>query len=168
VKKVVGWGWAFPFPGGSLGCSAASSMPSRNLGREVPSSWRSPLAKHEGHMRVLLAEDDRTVGAFLEEGLGQEGFVVDWARDGDKAVEFAMADAYDLIVLDFMLPKRDGLQVAIDIRRSGQQTPILMLTARDSAEDIRRSRAAGIDDHMGKPFRFDELLERIQALLSSG
>jgi two-component system, OmpR family, copper resistance phosphate regulon response regulator CusR len=119
-------------------------------------------------MRVLLAEDDRTVGAFLEEGLGQEGFVVDWARDGDKAVEFAMADAYDLIVLDFMLPKRDGLQVAIDIRRSGQQTPILMLTARDSAEDIRRSRAAGIDDHMGKPFRFDELLERIQALLSSG
>jgi two-component system, OmpR family, copper resistance phosphate regulon response regulator CusR len=119
-------------------------------------------------LRILLAEDDRTVGSFLEEGLGQEGFDVDWARDGDKAVQLAQAVAYDLIVLDFMLPKKDGLQVAMDIRRSGQQTPILMLTARDSAEDIRLGRAAGIDDHMGKPFIFDELLERIQALLSSG
>jgi two-component system copper resistance phosphate regulon response regulator CusR len=117
-------------------------------------------------MRILLVEDDRKVGAFLEEGLRQEGFLVDWARDGEEAVELAGADAYDLILLDFMLPKKDGLHVALDIRRLGQQTPILMLTARDSAEDIRRGRAAGVNDYMGKPFKFDDLLDRIRALVN--
>jgi two-component system, OmpR family, copper resistance phosphate regulon response regulator CusR len=116
-------------------------------------------------MRILLVEDDRKVGAFLEEGLHQEGFLVDWAQDGDAAVELADAGAYDIVLLDFMLPKKDGLQVARDIRRSGQQTPILMLTARDSAEDVRRGRAAGVNDYMGKPFKFDDLLDRIRALV---
>ena len=117
-------------------------------------------------MRILLVEDDRKVGAFLEEGLRQEGFLVDWARDGEEAVELAAAGAYDLILLDFMLPKKDGLRVAADVRGLGQQTPILMLTARDSPEDIRRVRAAGINDYMGKPFRFDDLLGRIQTLVT--
>ncbi len=117
-------------------------------------------------MRILLVEDDRKVGAFLDEGLRQEGFFVDWAHDGDEAVELAAAGAHDLILLDFMLPKKDGLQVAAEIRRLGQQTPILMLTARDSPEDIRRGRAAGVNDYMGKPFRFDDLLDRIQALVT--
>jgi DNA-binding response OmpR family regulator len=116
-------------------------------------------------MRILLVEDDRKVGAFLEEGLRQEGFLVDWARDGDEAVELAGAGAHDLILLDFMLPKKDGLQVAAEIRRLGQQTPILMLTARDSAEDVRRGRAAGVNDYMGKPFRFDDLIDRIRTLV---
>ena len=117
-------------------------------------------------MRILLVEDDRKVGAFLEEGLRQEGFLVAWAHDGDEAVELAGTGAYDLILLDFMLPKKDGLQVAAGIRCLGQDTPILMLTARDSAEDVRRARAAGVNDYMGKPFRFDDLLDRIQALVS--
>jgi DNA-binding response OmpR family regulator len=119
-------------------------------------------------MRILLVEDDRKVGAFLEEGLRQEGFLVDWAHDGDEAVEFAVAGAYDLILLDFMLPSKDGIHVATDIRRLGQQTPILMVTARDSAEDVRRGRAAGVNDYMGKPFRFDDLLDRIHALVRPG
>lgn len=117
-------------------------------------------------MRILLVEDDRKVGAFLEEGLRQEGFLVDWARDGEAAVELAGAGPYDIILLDFMLPKKDGLHVATDIRRLGQQTPILMLTARDSADDVRRGRAAGVNDYMGKPFKFDDLLDRIHALVS--
>lgn len=105
------------------------------------------------------------MGAFLEEGLRQEGFLIDWAHDGDEAVDLAGAGTYDLILLDFMLPKKDGLRVAMDIRRLGQQTPILMLTARDSAEDVRRGRAAGVNDYMGKPFKFDDLLDRIHTLV---
>jgi two-component system, OmpR family, copper resistance phosphate regulon response regulator CusR len=116
-------------------------------------------------MRVLLVEDDSKVGAYLEEGLRQEGFMVDWARDGDEGTGLAQTGAYDLILLDFMLPKKDGLQVAQDVRRLDQHTPILMLTARDSAEDVRRGRAAGVNDYMGKPFKFDDLLDRIQALV---
>jgi two-component system, OmpR family, copper resistance phosphate regulon response regulator CusR len=128
--------------------------------------------KYEGSIlpgsgeRILLVEDDRKVGAYLEEGLRQEGFLVNWAHDGDEAVELAGAGAYDLILLDFMLPKKDGLHVAAEIRRLGQKTPILMLTARDSAEDVRRARAAGVNDYMGKPFRFDDLLDRIQTLVA--
>jgi DNA-binding response OmpR family regulator len=116
-------------------------------------------------MRILLVEDDRKVGAFLEEGLCQEGFLVDWAHDGDEAVELGEAGAYDLILLDYMLPKQDGVQVAAAIRSRGQRIPILMLTARDSAEDVRRGRAAGVNDYMGKPFKFDDLLKRIEALV---
>lgn len=116
-------------------------------------------------MRILLVEDDRKVGAFLEEGLCQEGFLVDWAHDGDEAVELAEGGAYDLILLDYMLPKQDGVQVAAAIRSRGQRPPILMLTARDSAEDVRRGRAAGVNDYMGKPFKFDDLLKRIEALV---
>jgi DNA-binding response OmpR family regulator len=118
-------------------------------------------------MRILLVEDDRKVGAFLEEGLRQEGFLVEWAQDGEAAVELSDAGAYDIVLLDFMLPKKDGLQVARAIRRLHQHTPILMLTARDSAEDIRRGSAAGVNDYMGKPFKFDDLLDRIRALVSS-
>lgn len=116
-------------------------------------------------MKILLVEDDPKVGAFLEEGLRQEGFLVDRAHDGEEATELAGAGAYDLILLDFMLPKKDGLQVAEEIRGRGQRTAILMLTARDSAEEIRRGRAAGVNDYMGKPFKFDELLDRIHALV---
>jgi DNA-binding response OmpR family regulator len=119
-------------------------------------------------MRILLVEDDSKVGAFLEEGLRQEGFLVDWAHDGDEAIGFAGAGTYDMVLLDFMLPKKDGLHVAAEIRRLGQETPILMVTARDSAEDVRRGLAAGVNDYMGKPFRFDDLLDHIQALVRQG
>ena len=116
-------------------------------------------------MRIFLVEDDYKVGAYLEEGLREEGFVVDWAHDGDEGIGLAQSRAYDLILLDFMLPKKDGLLVARDVRRLGPSPPILMLTARDSAEDVRRGRSAGVNDYMGKPFKFDDLLDRIRALV---
>jgi DNA-binding response OmpR family regulator len=117
------------------------------------------------YMKILLVEDDPKVGAFVEAGLRQEGFLVDWAHDGEAAMELAAAGGYQVILLDFMLPKRDGLEVAKHIRNRGDETPILMLTARDSAEDIRRGRAAGVNDYMGKPFKFDDLLERMHTLM---
>ncbi|HEX5575076.1 MAG TPA: response regulator [Gemmatimonadales bacterium] len=116
-------------------------------------------------MRLLLVEDDPKVGAFLEEGLSLEGFKLDWAHDGEQAIELARDTDYDLILLDFMLPKKNGLEVAGNLRSRGSQTPILMLTARDSAEDIRRITAAGVNGCMGKPFKLDDLLDRIHSLL---
>jgi two-component system, OmpR family, copper resistance phosphate regulon response regulator CusR len=116
-------------------------------------------------MKILLVEDDPKVGAFLEEGLRGEAFLVDRAYDGDAALEMAAAGDYDLILLDYMLPKKSGVQVAAGIRGRGQQTPILMLTARDSDEDVRRGRAAGVNQYLSKPFKFDDLLNRIHALV---
>jgi two-component system copper resistance phosphate regulon response regulator CusR len=116
-------------------------------------------------MKILLVEDDPKVGAFLEEGLRGEAFLVDRAYDGDAALEMAGAGDYDLILLDYMLPEKSGVQVAASIRGRGQQTPILMLTARDSDEDVRRGRAAGVNQYLSKPFKFDDLLNRIHALV---
>jgi DNA-binding response OmpR family regulator len=116
-------------------------------------------------MKILLVEDDPKVGAFLEEGLRGEAFLVDRAYEGEAALEMAEAGAYDLILLDYMLPKKNGVQVAAAIRGRGQQTPILMLTARDSDEDVRRGRAAGVNEYLSKPFKFDDLLDRIHALV---
>jgi two-component system copper resistance phosphate regulon response regulator CusR len=116
-------------------------------------------------MKILLVEDDPKVGAFLEEGLRGEAFLLDRAYDGDAALEMAGAGAYDLILLDYMLPKKNGVQVAAGIRGRGQKTPILMLTARDSDEDVRRGRAAGVNEYLSKPFKFDDLVNRIHALV---
>jgi DNA-binding response OmpR family regulator len=116
-------------------------------------------------MRILLVEDDLKVGGFLEVGLRGEAFLVDRAYDGEAALEMAAAGAYDLILLDYMLPKKNGVQVAEAIRARGQQIPILMLTARDSAEDVRRGRAAGVTEYLSKPFKFDDVLNRIHALV---
>jgi DNA-binding response OmpR family regulator len=115
-------------------------------------------------MRILLVEDDLKVGGFLEVGLRGEAFLVDRAYDGEAALEMAAAGAYDLILLDYMLPKKNGVQVAAGIRSRGQETPILMLTARDSDEDIRRGRAAGVNEYLSKPFKFGDLLNHIHAL----
>jgi DNA-binding response OmpR family regulator len=116
-------------------------------------------------MRILVVEDDPKVGGFLEQGLREEAFEIERAWDGDQALTMARAVDYDLILLDYMLPKRSGLDVAATLRGEGRRMPILMLTARDAPEDLRSSRAAGVDDFLGKPFRFDELLRRIRALL---
>ena len=116
-------------------------------------------------LRILVVEDDPKVGGFLEQGLREEAFEVDRAWDGDQALTMARTGNYGLILLDYMLPKRSGLDVAASLRAEGRSTPILMLTARDAPEDIRISRDAGVDDFLGKPFRFDELLRRIRALL---
>jgi DNA-binding response OmpR family regulator len=116
-------------------------------------------------MRILVVEDDHKVGAFLEQGLREEHFEVDRACDGLEAMIKAESADYDLILLDYMLPKKSGVEVAAQLRGQGRQMPILMLTARDAPEDFRLGHAAGINDFMGKPFRFDDLLNRIRALL---
>ncbi len=119
-------------------------------------------------MRILVVEDDRKVGGFIELGLREEGYAVDVAKDGEEAATLAHVNDYDAILLDLMLPKKNGLQVASELRREGRRTPILMLTARDATEDVVRGLDAGADDYLTKPFKFDELLARVRALVRRG
>ncbi|MFQ5703339.1 MAG: response regulator transcription factor [Gemmatimonadales bacterium] len=119
-------------------------------------------------MRILVVEDDRKVAGFIQMGLKEEGYAVDLAKDGDEATTLAHVNDYDAILLDIMLPKKNGLQIAADLRQEGRQTPILMLTARDTTEDVVRGLDAGADDYLAKPFRFDELLARLRALIRRG
>ena len=119
-------------------------------------------------MRVLIVEDDRKVAGFIEHGLREEGYAVDVARDGDEATMLAHVNEYDVILLDVVLPKKNGFQIAAELRREGRTTPILMLTSRDAAEDVVRGLDAGADDYLAKPFPFDVLLARIRALYRRG
>src|SRR5215471_3747770 len=119
-------------------------------------------------MKILVVEDDRKVAGFIEQGLREEGYAVDVAPDGDEATMLAHVYEYDLVLLDVMLPRKNGLQVAAELRREGRRTPILMLTARDATEDVVRGLDAGADDYLAKPFKFDELLARIRALHRRG
>ena len=116
-------------------------------------------------MRILVVEDDPKIRGFLEQGLREEGFEVDRADDGEEAIAKGGARQYELILLDYMLPKKNGLEVASQLRASGVITPILMLTARDLGDDLRDSLAAGVSDFVGKPFRFNDLLGRIRSLV---
>jgi DNA-binding response OmpR family regulator len=119
-------------------------------------------------MRILVVEDDRKVAGFIEQGLQEEGHIVDLARDGDEATMLAHVSEYDIILLDVVLPKKNGFQIAAELRREGRNTPILMLTSRDATEDVVRGLDAGADDYLAKPFPFDELLARIRALHRRG
>src|ERR1041384_2283086 len=119
-------------------------------------------------MKILVVEDDRKVAGFIEQGLREEGYAVDVAPDGEEGTTLAHVYDYDLGVLDVMLPKKNGPQVATELRREGRKTPILMLTARDATEDVVRGLDAGADDYLPKPFKFDELLARVRALLRRG
>ncbi len=116
-------------------------------------------------MRILIVEDDKKVGAFLEKGLKEEQYAVDVCRDGEEAMDLAMANPYDVIILDIMLPKKDGFAVCRELRQAGVLTPILMLTAKDTVEDKVAGLTEGADDYLTKPFSFEELLARIRALL---
>jgi DNA-binding response OmpR family regulator len=119
-------------------------------------------------MKVLVVEDDRKVAGFIEQGLAEEGYIVDVAPDGEEATMLAHVYDYDMILLDIMLPKKNGYQVAMELRREGRNTPILMLTSRDAVEDVVRGLDAGADDYLSKPFRFEELLARMRALVRRG
>src|SRR5216117_2013164 len=119
-------------------------------------------------MKILVVEDDRKVAGFIEQGLREEGYVVDVAADGEQGTMLAHVYDYDLLVLDVMLPKKTGLQLAAEIRREGRHTPILMLTARDTTEDVVRGLDSGADDYLTKPFKFAELLARVRALVRRG
>jgi two-component system OmpR family response regulator len=119
--------------------------------------------------RILVVEDDPKVAGLLAEALGEEGHAVEVVGDGHLAAERALAQPWDLILLDYMLPGRDGPGIAAEVRAAegpaGRRTPILMLSARDAAEDVRLGRASGADDYLAKPFRLGELLRRVDALL---
>ena len=119
-------------------------------------------------MKILVVEDDRKVAGFIEQGLREEGYAVDVAPDGEEGATLAHVYDYDVIILDVMMPKKSGLQVAAELRREGRGTPILMLTARDATEDVVRGLNAGADDYLGKPFKFEELLARVRALSRRG
>ncbi|MBL0179453.1 MAG: response regulator transcription factor [Gemmatimonadetes bacterium] len=119
-------------------------------------------------MKLLVVEDERKVASFIKHGLEEEGYTVDVAVDGEEATLLAHVGDYDAILLDVMLPKKNGVQVAIELRREGRTTPILMLTSRDAPEDVVRGLDAGADDYLSKPFRFDELLARLRALTRRG
>ncbi len=116
-------------------------------------------------MRVLVVEDDSRIAGFIEKGLQESGYAVRLARDGDEAYLDARYNPYDLIVLDLMLPKMDGIDVARHLRREGIVTPILMLTARDTEQDKIAGLDVGADDYLTKPFGFGEFLARVRALL---
>ena len=116
-------------------------------------------------MRILIVEDDRKVARFLQRGLEEEHYAVDVCRNGNDALYHAQINEYDVIILDIMLPGRDGITVCRDLRGKGIITPILMLTARDSVEDKVSGLTEGADDYLTKPFSFDELLARLRALM---
>jgi DNA-binding response OmpR family regulator len=115
-------------------------------------------------MRILVVEDDQKAARFLKQGLEEEGYVVDVAADGEEGAQLGHLSPYDLIVLDVLLPKKSGLELSRELRREGVETPILMLTGRDSTADIVRGLDAGADDYLPKPFAFDEFLARVRAL----
>lgn len=116
-------------------------------------------------MRILLIEDDRKAARLLARGLQEEGFVVDVVHTAEEGDEEAFVLDYDLIVLDWMLPGKDGLTLCRDLRQRGCKTPVLMLTARDALRDRVTGLNSGADDYLTKPFAFDELLARVRALL---
>jgi len=116
-------------------------------------------------MRVLVIEDDQEAARLLARGLREEGWVVDVAHSGETGDEMASVTSYDAIVLDWLLPDRDGIAVCRSLRASGLHVPILLLTARDAVEDRVLGLNAGADDYLTKPFAFAELLARLHALL---
>ncbi|MBK6599944.1 MAG: heavy metal response regulator transcription factor [Proteobacteria bacterium] len=119
-------------------------------------------------MKLLVVEDEPKTGAYLKQGLTEAGFITDLASDGVDGIHLALAEDYDLLVLDIMLPGIDGWQVLQAIRRSGKDLPVLILTARDDVDDRVKGLDAGADDYLVKPFAFSELLARIRTLLRRG
>ncbi len=116
-------------------------------------------------MRILVVEDDRKVSAFLKKGLQEENYAVDVSADGNEALFLAQVHPYDVIVLDIMLPGKDGFSVCRELRENGVLAPVLMLTAKDEVDDRITGLTEGADDYLTKPFSFEELLARIRALI---
>lgn len=115
-------------------------------------------------MKILVVEDEKKVSSFIKRGLEEEKFEIDTAFDGDEGLTLALRNQYDLVILDWMLPKRDGISVLKELRFEKPQVPVLMLTAKDSVDDIVAGLESGSDDYLTKPFAFAELLARVKAL----
>lgn len=116
-------------------------------------------------MKILIIEDDFKIAAFVQKGLQEEGFIVDCAEDGDDGLYLCEQGNYDLLIIDWMLPKLDGTRICERLRHQKIVTPILMLTARNSVEDRVTGLECGADDYLGKPFVFSELIARVRSLL---
>ena len=119
-------------------------------------------------MKILVVEDEAKTAAYLAKGLGESGFVVDVAADGERGLELALAGEYDLLIVDVMLPRRDGWSLLSSLRHAGRSTPTVFLTARDLVEDRVRGLDLGADDYLVKPFAFSELLARVRSVLRRG
>jgi two-component system copper resistance phosphate regulon response regulator CusR len=119
-------------------------------------------------VKILIVEDEKKTAAYLNKGLAESGFVVDVAGDGEQGLHLARTRSYDLIVLDVMLPGRDGWSIITELRGGGVQTPVLFLTARDAVDDRVKGLGLGADDYLVKPFAFAELLARVHTLLRRG
>ena len=119
-------------------------------------------------MKILIVEDEAKTGDYLKQGLSEAGFVVDLVRDGLDGLHLGLSEAYDLFILDVMLPGIDGWQVLQGIRQAGKEVPVLFLTARDQVDDRVKGFQLGADDYLVKPFAFAELLARVRSLLRRG
>jgi len=119
-------------------------------------------------MRILIVEDEKKTASYLKKGLVENGYVVDCAENGEDGLHLATTGDYDLVVLDIMLPERDGWSLLSELRRAGRQTPVLFLTARDSVQDRVKGLELGADDYLVKPFAFSELLARVRSIMRRG
>ena len=136
-----------------------------NLDKPFKLIRRSFFFVYNCKMRVLLVEDDIRIANFVAKGLRENSYAVDTARDGEAGLYQTAINDYDVIILDVMLPKKDGFAVCRELREKNIKTPVLMLTARDAVEDKITGLDLGADDYLTKPFAFNELLARIRALL---
>lgn len=116
-------------------------------------------------MHILIVEDEPKIASFVRRGLIENGFVVDVAENGEQGLQYALARKVDLIILDVVLPQRDGWSLLMELRRADLQTPVLFLTARDNVSDRVKGFDLGADDYLIKPFHFSELLARVRSLM---
>ena len=123
------------------------------------------MSKGEVHMKILVVEDEKKVAGFIKRGLEEDGYQVTVTHDGADGLKQALEGDYSLVILDVMLPKKDGLTVIRELREAGKSIPVLILTAKASTEDVVSGLDAGSDDYLTKPFAFSELTARVRALL---
>ncbi len=143
-------------------CKArAAQNPAYRLARQL----LLPYLPYDAGMRLLLVEDDSRIARFVAKGLREQAYAVDVSATGEDALYQADINTYDFVILDVMIPGRDGFDVCHELRKSGKRMPILMLTARDAVEDRVTGLDHGADDYLTKPFEFRELLARLRALL---
>jgi len=119
-------------------------------------------------MKILVVEDEKRLASFICRGLKEKSYAVDVAYDGQDGLYLAETNTYDLIVLDIMLPHKDGISICRELRKKMNETPILLLTARDEVDDKIKGLDAGADDYLTKPFAFEEFLARVRALIRRG